>query len=172
MATIPRTVDTRRRGPDGLREIGEVVDAVLSASRVLVAVAARSLVGVDRDVTLPQYRVLVVLAAHGPQNPGALAEALGIHSSTGTRMCDRLVAKGLITREVAPTNRRQVVIGLTSRGRRIVDAVTRRRRREITAIVESVPPAQRASMVRALRAFGDAAGELPDDGWSLGWVEE
>jgi hypothetical protein len=51
------TIDATR---DGL------VDAVLGASRALVAVAARSLAGVDGDVTLAQYRVLVELAARGP----------------------------------------------------------------------------------------------------------
>ncbi|MFC7655431.1 hypothetical protein ACFQV8_01700 [Pseudonocardia benzenivorans] len=40
----------------------ELVDAVMTASRVLVAVAARSLAAVDEDVTIAQYRALVVLA--------------------------------------------------------------------------------------------------------------
>ena len=71
----------------------EVVDAVLRASRVLVAVAVRSLAAVDHDVTLPQYRALVVLASRGPQRPSALAEALAVHPSTITRLCDRLVAQ-------------------------------------------------------------------------------
>ncbi|MEX1009430.1 MAG: MarR family transcriptional regulator [Acidimicrobiia bacterium] len=138
----------------------------------MVAVAARSLVDVDRDVTLPQFRALIVLASRGGLNPGAFADALGVHVSTATRMCDRLVAKGLISREVPRTNRREIVLALTPRGRRIVDSVTRRRRTEIARIVKSVPKSQRASMVRALRAFGDAAGEPPVEGWSLGWVEE
>jgi hypothetical protein len=44
-----------------------VVDAVLSASRVLVAVAARSLAEMPGEVTLTQYRSLVVLASRGPR---------------------------------------------------------------------------------------------------------
>ena len=36
--------------------------ALLSASRALVAVAARSLAAADTEVTLPQYRAMVVLA--------------------------------------------------------------------------------------------------------------
>ena len=87
-------------------------------------------------------------------------------------MCDRLVAKGLISREVPPANRREIMLALTPAGRRIVDSVTRRRRKEIARIVESVPKSQRASMVRALRTFGEAAGEPPVEGWSLGWAEE
>ena len=163
--TSPRTRTDRS-------EISEVVDGVLRASRVLVGVAARSLVDVDRDVTLPQFRALVVLASRGPLNPGAFADALAVHVSTATRMCDRLVAKGLISRQVSPMNRREVTLALTPRGRRIVDSVTRRRRKEIARIVESVPESQRGSMVRALRAFGDAASEPPVEGWLLGWVEE
>src|SRR4029077_10764902 len=69
----------------------QVADAVLRASRVLVSVAARSLAGVDHDVPLPQYRALVVLASRGPQRPTELAEALAVHPSTVTRLCDRLV---------------------------------------------------------------------------------
>jgi DNA-binding MarR family transcriptional regulator len=46
----------------------------------------------------PQYRALVVLAVRGPQRPTALAEALAVHPSTITRLCDRLVAKRLVRR--------------------------------------------------------------------------
>ena len=48
----------------------QLVDAVLSASRVLVAIAARSLADVGEEVTLTQYRSLVVLASRGPRPRG------------------------------------------------------------------------------------------------------
>ena len=80
----------------------QVVDAVLRASRVLLAVAVRSLAAVDHDVTLPQYRALVVLASRGPQRPTGLADALGVHPSTITRLCDRLVGKRLVQRGESP----------------------------------------------------------------------
>ena len=56
---------TDAQNPTNRRDVTEIVDAVLRASRVLVAVAARSLVGVDREVTVPQFRALVVLASRG-----------------------------------------------------------------------------------------------------------
>jgi DNA-binding MarR family transcriptional regulator len=146
----------------------EVVDAVLRASRVLVAVAVRSLAGVDDDVTLPQYRALVVLASRGPQRPTALAEALAVHPSTITRLCDRLVAKRLVQRAESATNRREVSIRLTPRGRRLVDAVTARRRGEIAEIVARIPVRERATMVHALHALGEAAGEPADAAWFTG----
>ena len=55
----------------------DLVDAVLGASRALVAVAARSLADLAEDVTLAQYRALVELAARGPQRPADLAARWG-----------------------------------------------------------------------------------------------
>lgn len=148
----------------------EVVDAVLRASRVLVAVAARSLAAVDHDVTLPQYRALVVLAGRGPQRPTELAEALAVHPSTITRLCDRLVAKRLVHRGASSANRREVSIRLTPKGQRLVDAVTAHRRDEIAAIAANVPARERAATVRALHALGDAAAEPADAAWFTGDV--
>ena len=95
---------------------------MLTASRALVAVAARSLaVAAPADVTLPQYRALVVLAARGPTRVGDLADALGIHPSTATRLCDRLVDRRLVRRAVDRTNRREtddLVVGGGTQGRR------------------------------------------------------
>jgi DNA-binding MarR family transcriptional regulator len=143
----------------------ELIDAVLRASRVLVSVAARSLADVDEEVTLPQYRALVVLAGRGAQRPGDLAAALGSHPSTVTRLCDRLVAKKLVERHASPSNRREVSIALTTRGRRLVDRVTIKRRAELAAILDRVAERERALMVRVLDALGDAADEPADAGW-------
>jgi DNA-binding MarR family transcriptional regulator len=148
--------------------VAELVEAVLRASRVLVAVAARSLATVDSDVTLPQYRALVVLASRGPQRPSELADALAVHPSTITRLCDRLAAKRLVRRTVSPVSRREVSIELAPTGRRLVDAVTARRRDEIATVVANVPARERAATVRALHALGDAAAEPSDAAWFVG----
>lgn len=147
----------------------DLVDAVLSASRVLVGVAARSLADLPEEVTLTQYRTLVVLASRGPQSLAGLAAAVGVTSATTTRMCDRLVRKGLIRRRAEPGDRRQLRVGLTRSGRDLVDSVTERRRAEIAAIVAQVPPRERAVLVRALDRFAAAAGEVPEQDWTTGW---
>ena len=145
-----------------------VVGAILRASRVLVSVATRSLAAVDQEVTLSQYRALVVLASRGPQRPSALAEALGVQPSTITRLCDRLAAKRLVLRTESSVSRREVVIELAPKGRRLVDAVTERRRDEIGEVVAKVPQTERAAMVRALHALGEAAAEPSDAAWFIG----
>jgi DNA-binding MarR family transcriptional regulator len=150
----------------------EVVEALLTASRVMVGVAARSLAGLDADVTLPQFRTLVVLAARGPQRALDVATELGVNPSTGTRMCDRLVRKGLVRRARHAGDRRVVRLTLTPAGRALVAEVTRARRAELTRLVASIPAEGHASLVTALRAVSDAAGEPPDDDWWLGWQDE
>ncbi len=145
-----------------------MVDAVLGASRVLVAIAARSLADLDdaQDVTLAQYRSLVVLASRGPQRVASLAEALGVTPPTASRLCDRLVRKGLVRRRTDRSDRRQVRIALTDAGRRLVDTVTERRRREIARILRAVPDEARRSVVAGLQLFAESAGEVPDRQWS------
>ena len=146
-----------------------VVDAVLSASRVLVAVAALSLADVAEEVTLTQYRTLVVLASRGPQNLAGLADAVGVAPATATRMCDRLVRKDLIRRRTERDDRRQLRVALTVKGRSLVDAVTGRRRQEIARIMNEIPVEQQAVLVQALGRLASAAGEVPEQDWTTGW---
>jgi DNA-binding MarR family transcriptional regulator len=146
-----------------------IVDAVLTASRVLVAVAARSLAEVADEVTLTQYRSLVVLASRGPQSVAALAEELGVTPSTVSRLCDRLVRKRLVARREDRRDRRAVRLALTATGRALVDAVTERRRVEIAVLLNAIPEESQRSMVQALQALAQAAGEVPEQEWSTGW---
>jgi DNA-binding MarR family transcriptional regulator len=148
----------------------ELVDTVLAASRALVAVAARSLAAAGDHVTLPQYRALVVLAARGPQGTAELAAALAVNPSTATRMCDRLVRKGLVGRHRAAGDRRSVRITLTAQGRDLVAEVTRRRRAELARLFGTLPPDQHKPVIAAFRAFAAASGELPQPGAALGWA--
>jgi len=159
---------TSEYAPNALDRDG-LVDACLGASRAFVAVAARSVANVAQDVTLPQYRVLIELAARGPQRAADLATVLGVDRSTATRMCERLVRKHLVRRHRIASDRRGVRVSLAREGRELVDEVTRRRRIEIAGILERLPGGDRRPMVAALRMFASAAGEVPEQDWSLGW---
>lgn len=147
----------------------ELTEAVLTASRVLVAVAARSLAEHENDVSVQQHRALVVLASRGPQRPVDLAEALGVDPSTATRLCDRLVDKRLISRRRQGGDRREVRLDLSERGRSLLVKVTEGRRAEIARILAAVPASEREHLVTAFQSFGRAAGEVPDDEWPRSW---
>lgn len=164
MKTASIATDSNAEG-----DLDQVAAAVLTASRVLVGVAARSLAGMAEEITVPQYRALIVLAGHGAMRPVDLADALSITSSTATRLCDRLVLKGLISRERTGPDRRAVELALTSEGRHLLDTVTVARQSEIVRILEAVPESERLGIARALALFGQAAGEVPDQQWRTGW---
>lgn len=150
-------------------ETEQLVEALISASRALVAVAARSVAGLGAEVTLPQYRALVVLAARGPQRGVRLAAELGVNPSTATRLIDRLVKTDLVERRPVTGDRRAVLVCLRPAGRRLVAKVGRRRRVEVARIVAAMPERHRLGAVTALRAFAEAAGEVPDNQWWLGF---
>ncbi|WP_415953874.1 MarR family winged helix-turn-helix transcriptional regulator [Streptomyces sp. KLOTTS4A1] len=182
-----RGVDEAERGADrvepgadplepGADGVDEVTRAVLTVSRLLVAVSARSLAAAEDRVTLPQFRLLVVLASRGTSKLVVLADLLKVNPSTAMRMVDRLIAAGLAERHINPANRRETLLGLTEEGRRIVDEVTARRREEIASIVARIGPDRRAALVEALTAFSEAGGEplVADDTdalYPLGWPE-
>ncbi|MER6810235.1 MarR family transcriptional regulator [Spirillospora sp. NPDC000708] len=156
-------------GPE-VGDVDELTSAMLTASRLLVAVAARSLAAVEDAVTLPQFRLLVVLSSQGPAKLVTLAGLLDVNPSTAMRMVDRLVASGLVDRRASPDSGREIRIELTPGGRAVVDQVTARRRADIAEIVARMPPGERSALVAALRAFSEAGGEPPvSDAVPLGW---
>ncbi|RFD24768.1 MarR family transcriptional regulator [Mycobacterium uberis] len=139
--------------------LDDITDALLTASRLLIAVSAHSIGQVDEAITIPQFRTLVILSSRGPVNLATLASLLGVQPSATGRMVDRLVAAGLIDRLPHPTSRRELLAALTKRGREVVRRVTAQRRSEIARIVEKMPSSERRGLVRALTAFSAAGGE-------------
>ncbi|MGH3598461.1 MAG: MarR family winged helix-turn-helix transcriptional regulator [Mycobacterium sp.] len=136
-----------------------ITDALLTASRLLVAISAYSIALVDESITIPQFRTLVILSNRDSVNLATLAGLLGVQPSAAGRMVDRLVSAALIDRQPHPTSRRELLATLTKRGREVVRQVTAHRRAEIARIVEKMPPPERRGLVRALTAFTTAGGE-------------
>ena len=149
----------------------DLVDAFIGASRALVAVAARSLADLGEEVTLPQYRALVVLRTRGSQRAADLAGLLDVTPSTASRMIERLVRKRLVRRARSKDDRRTVRVHLTDAGEQVVVQVTDRRRAEIERILAQMPVRGRKTLTAALRTFAEAAGEAPEQDWALGWDE-
>ncbi len=138
----------------------DAATAVLTASRALLAVVARSLAPALEKVTLPQFRVLVILSSEpGPVRSGEVAAAVGVHPSTFSRNADRLVAGGWVQRRPNPESRRETLIGLTPKGARLVALVTRRRRTEIREILNRMTRHDRDLVRAGLAVFAATTGE-------------
>lgn len=144
----------------GAPEIDLATAGVLqAATRMLVGVALRSLDAPGVTVTLPQFRLLTMLAGLGRVPSGQAARALGLDRSTVTRLADRLVAAGYVARGTDPRHRGVVTLELTASGRGLVAAAEAWRRQELARIMGRLSPGDQAAVTAAFRLLIDAAGE-------------
>ncbi len=140
-------------------DLDDAAEQTLLASRALLGVVARSIEPALEEVSLPQFRVLVLLTAHGPLRSGAVADRMGIHPSTFSRNADRLVAAGWVRRVEDPESRLSVLVEPTPRARELVARVTAARRERIVEILSAMAPQDRDRLTQVLGAFAAAAGE-------------
>ena len=138
------------------------IESVLQASQALVAIVTRSFAEMDTPITLPQWRVLVILSRHPSLNPSAIARWMDVHPSNTTRACDALVRAGLLKRGENHRDRRQTVLTLTPKGESLVDSLLDFRRERIAAVLAKLRPAERKLVAEAMQLFADAAGESPE----------
>lgn len=135
----------------------------MRASRVLLSVIAQSVAEVEDLVTVPQLRVLVMIASRGPQNLGSVAADLGVHPSNATRTCERLVVAGLLDRREDAQDRRYLQLALSEQGRALVEQVMAHRRAAVAGVMRRMPVTDRKALGSSLDAFAEAAGELAGD---------
>jgi DNA-binding MarR family transcriptional regulator len=144
----------QRRGP-GVQH----VETLLSAARIFGAITAESIAQVGEGVTLPQLRVLVLASQPGHLNATGVAEALDVHLSSASRICDRLVQAGLLARRDLPRDRRHVELTLTPAGERLLETLNEHRRDVFSRILRRMDAAERDALSQALSGFVTAAKE-------------
>ena len=90
------------------------------------------------DLSLGQFDILATLRRHdGGMTPGALLKNVMLSSGGMTNRLDRLEEAGLIARADDPSDRRGVLVSLTVKGRKLIDAATATRFAEAK---QSLPP--------------------------------
>ena len=141
------------------KKLAEQVDVLQAATRVLAGIALRSIDVLDGAVTLPQFRLLAVLAERAPSRSSDAARALGLDASSVTRLADRLVAAGYVARGSEPGNRSVVTLELTPDGQKLVSQVEDWRQAELTRIMGKLTARDRGRMTTMLRQLMEAAGE-------------
>ncbi|GFG53596.1 MarR family transcriptional regulator [Mycolicibacterium agri] len=137
----------------------EHVEAVMRAARALVGISAASIAEVDDVVTVPQLRVMMMIATRGGMNLSTVAEGLRVSPSNASRICDRLLRIGMIDRREDPADRRHITLTLTSQGQALIERVIRHRRSAIRGILRQMTPRERERLAAALNEFAAIAGE-------------
>src|SRR5689334_19148377 len=141
---------------------GDQVEAVMLVSRALVGISAASVAEVDDLVTVPQLRVMTMVATRGGINLSAVAAGLQVSPSNASRICDRLLKIGMVDRRDDPADRRNITLTLTADGAALLDRVNRHRRTAIRRILRQMTTEQREHLTDAMNDFADAAGEPLD----------
>jgi MarR family transcriptional regulator, organic hydroperoxide resistance regulator len=111
---------------------------------------------VELGLTPAEINALANLSDGTPRTVSALGRLVGAAPTTLTSVLGRLEGRGLITRDMHPSDRRAVVVGLTPAGRRaartIRQAVGRLERRALAGLD--------AEAIAGLRAGLDALAEV------------
>lgn len=139
------------------------VESVMRASRALIGIAAASVAEVDNVVTMPQLRVLMLIATRGPMNLAAVAAGLRVSAPNASRICDRLLKAGMLDRRDDPNDRRHITLTLTKHGNALIDRVIRRRRTAIKRVLRNMTAQDRERLAAALDTFATAVGEPDGD---------
>jgi DNA-binding MarR family transcriptional regulator len=133
-------------------------EAILTASRALLGIVARSLAPALEVVTLAEFRILVLLTSGGSLSVAAIAEHTGSDEASAVRLLEGLRGAGWV---VASSAQPGSADSVSSRGRALVDEVTERRRGLIAATLANLDGAQQKQLAAAFAGFADAAGEPP-----------
>ncbi|MCP9949323.1 MarR family winged helix-turn-helix transcriptional regulator [Actinomadura madurae] len=116
-----------------------------------------------------EFDVLATLRRAGSSEgmtAGALARSSMVTSGAVTNRLDRLVAKGYVTRDVDPANRRTVIVALTPTGRDLIDravaAHVENERRLLAALDDNQQNDLAATLRTLLLSLGDEAQPATD----------
>ncbi|MGL6094728.1 MAG: MarR family winged helix-turn-helix transcriptional regulator [Fimbriiglobus sp.] len=159
MATDPDAIDRMLAGwraalpgldPSGLELVGRVIVLAQHLERS-VATALR-----PHGLTLGQFDILATLRRHGPKGglaPGTLLESVMLTSGGMTGRLDKLEQAGWVVRRPDPADRRGVVVELTPKGRKLIEAAAATRFAEAERSLPAVSPADRQALAGLLRTW-------------------
>jgi DNA-binding MarR family transcriptional regulator len=116
-----------------------------------VARLARLIERADTDLSLPQYRVLAMVAA-GDERATRLANRLNLAKPTITAMVESLVERGLIRREEVAGDRRAVGLRITAAGEAALEAAELAMMARVTPVLDRLDDGDRQIVLAALEA--------------------
>lgn len=107
-------------------------------------------------ITFAQMRVLWTLDTNGvTATPGEIARRVGISSSTATGLIERLVDGGYVRRTHSTRDRRQVLLQLRPKGRRVMAGFRRLRQSRLSTLMKRLARGDVRRMTEALRTLND-----------------
>jgi DNA-binding MarR family transcriptional regulator len=144
---------------DGDDEREAAIARIMGARRRMAHLFAftRSDPMLTANLTMPQFRLLLVLALRGGAASHDLAESMGVSLATITGIVDRLAAQDLVTRREDPRDRRVRRVELTAAGRGLFDDIAAAGTASQRRLLDRLSLDDLAILERAFGLLADAA---------------
>jgi DNA-binding MarR family transcriptional regulator len=136
--------------------------AVDTAAEALLSVWDAARERATTHLSVAQLSALLVVERDEGINLGGLAGNLNMILSSASRLCDRLVAAGMLEREPGRSDRREIALSLTAPARKLLAELRTDRQQRLAAVLGRMGPAAREALLSGLQAF--AAAGAPTTG--------
>ncbi|MET8094106.1 MarR family transcriptional regulator [Micromonospora sp. NPDC005220] len=150
--------------------------ALDAAAAALLGIWESAREGTANRVSGAQLRAVMVVEQSNGINLRRLAARLDMLLSSASRLCDRLVAAGMLEREPGRFDRREISLHLTPEARRLLAELRANRQAQLAAVLAGMSPEGRDGLLRGMREFDETArrqqtqdaptpgqGDWPDD---------
>jgi DNA-binding MarR family transcriptional regulator len=107
----------------------------------------------DAEVSVPQFRALAFLDSHDGASLTAVADHIGLTLPSMSKLIDGLVDRKLARREFDALDRRRVTLGLTPRGRAVLQTSRDSTQAYLAEVCTRLAPTERATVMQALQAL-------------------
>ncbi len=101
-------------------------------------------------LSAPRFSALSVTVFAGPLSLAELASAEQVRPPTMSRIVEDLVEAGLVTRDIAPEDRRSVRIAATEEGRRLLETARQRRVKVLIKRLEKLAESEGRALARGV----------------------
>jgi len=104
-------------------------------------------------ISLTQLHILNLVESHGEMAMSRVADMLDVSLSNATGLIDRVEERGFIERIRVPSDRRVVIVRLTSAGRETLAEVELMREEALLPVLDGLDEEQLAGIALAMTAF-------------------
>ena len=142
------------------RGVEQVSREVLSAVPPVVWFIRRHMRRHRKGLSIPQFRALAKVNTHPKASLSDVAEHLGASLSTTSRIVSILVEDELLTRTGSREDRRQMVLGITPRGKGVLDAAYTATQERMQEELTQLSREEREAVASAMRILAGIFGTL------------
>jgi len=121
--------------------------------------ATNSSVWAKTALTMPQIKIMFILAHRGEINVSSIAQSLNVRVPNVTFIVDHLEEQKLVARRRSKSDRRQVMIALTNKGRQLIDKFSRAKLESFQKAIAKMSNQDKEALCQGLQALEKACSQ-------------